>query len=605
MKGCSVACGKQTEKRALEILTTKPPRPYGAITEQIAKMSEVKCENLAAGKPILGKRSEDVRVALVRPLGSLKGDEEKEAVKEMGEPYQLELLAAVLSQAGYQVKIFDQLRGPYNPSKPDDYPSTKTNNEMVDEIRSYCPDAVCFSTFTYNFRRGLAIAAEIKKKLEIPVVFGGYHATSAGKQYLLFERLAAANPEGAEVFKQDLRNVFQHGIIDYACIGEGIRTIIDIMEILKQKKDPFEVSGIAFMRDGKIAISESARLDLDEYPRPFRPEGFNPMTYYATGRDYPFLILSTASGCRFSCEYCSTGMNYPGLRFRSIQSVVEELKAIRQRFYTNWPSKKIMINLTDEDFAASPRRVMNLCKAITATGLNKQFEFNSFLDNNSILGINRHTGKIEPAGEISATEMFGAMRKAGFRFCFIGIESTLDDAVEDYGRPDSFENRLAKIQQAIDRMRVHDLLYFADHIVGYPKHDLADIREDYSRLFQLRNMHYLYMPILAPMPGTPLYWRVLTGQLGNGFLPDVTYDQLDANHQVVGIHGGGDVKAKRDEAVQQFFTRPEYVEDATDVVARKTLDAAFFANMLRKISRDYPLNSKLKLLAETFAKKRS
>jgi len=419
----------------------------------------------------------------------------------------------------------------------------------------------------------------------------GYHTTSVGKQYLLFDSISSVNPEGAEVFKQDLRNVFQHGIVDYACIGEGIHTILNILEILKGKCSPHSVNGIAFQTNETIYASESERLSLDDYPFPQREEGFNPMSYYATGRDYPFLLLTTANGCRFSCEYCSTGsMNYPGIRFRSIEHVIQELSEIKDKFHPNWPVPKIMMNITDEDFAASPARVIRLCNAIVQAGLNQFFEFNSFLDNISIFGSH---------GE----EMLGAMRRAGFVFSFIGIESTLDNALEGYNRPDQLSDRLLNIQLAIDKMASNGLLYFGDHMIGYPTHTIQDLELDYSNLFTLRRMHYAYFPILAPMPGTPLYWRVLTGELGEGFLPGVTYDHLDANHQVLLVPGSGNIKGIRDDAVQGFFSRAEYGQDAEEAIRKDPSLLSFFGKMLGKVSRDYPENTRLRELAEKFIQK--
>lgn len=584
---CKTACRKTTLQRAGEVLGTRPSRAYEVIADQIMKMGRLECGQLGRGKRIAGKRNEDIRIALFRPLGSLSSGEEREAVKEMGEPYQLELLAAVLQKEGHQVKIFDQLAGPFEAAKPADYPQTKSNAQMIAEIAAFNPDAVGFTCFTYNFRKGLAIAAELKKKLEVPIMLGGYHATSVGKQHLLFESLAGLNAEATEVFKQDLRSVFQHGIVDYACIGEGVQTVLDIMSVLKGEKKEDDVPGIAFERNGRVYASESERLDLGCYPFPLREAGFDPMTHYATGRGYPFLLLMTSSGCRYSCEYCSTGINYPGLRFRSLENVMQELRETAHRFRPNWPDERIMVNITNEDFAASPARVIAFCNALCNEGLQYVFKFNSFMDTQSILGLR-------------GDEMLSAMARAGFSFCFIGIESMLQSAVEGYARPEAMQNRLQNIQQAIDRMASHNIMYFGDHIAGYPGHTTQEMQADYAELFKLRRMHYAYFPIIAPMPGTPLYWKILWGMLGDGFLEGVNYDQLDANHQVVAIRDGGNVKAIRDANVQRFFTRPEYAIDADEAIRRDPRVREFFGRMLGKVSLDYPENREIIRLAKRY-----
>ncbi|MFH1521190.1 MAG: radical SAM protein [Candidatus Micrarchaeota archaeon] len=582
-------CPRTTKNSALAVLRSSPTKPYSVLTDQIKVMGAVDLPEINSKKSLHGKKPEEIKVALIRPLGSLACDEEKEAVKEMGEPYQLELLASVLISHGYQVQIFDQLASSFDPSHPIEYPKSKSNETFVEEISGFCPDVVGISTFTYNFRKGLVIAAELKQRLGVTILFGGYHVTSVGKQFLLFDQLSNENPAGADVFRQDLRNVFQHGIVDFACIGEGIKTLPEILLAVRGLKNPREISGAAFMDDDKIHASAAERIMPDEYPLPFRAN-FDPMKYYATGRGYPFLLMSTASGCRFSCKYCSTGaMNYPGVLSRSIESVIQELRQIKERFYRTWPVSKIMINLTDEDFAANPRRVIALCNAISDASLSKYFEFNSFLDNLSILSSN-------------GDEMLASMKRAGFVFCFIGIESMMDDAILAHNRPDrKFQNRLHSVQAAIDRMASHGLLYFGDHMTGFPLHNLNDLTEDYSKILQLRRMHYMYFPILASMPGTPQYWEVLWGLFGDGFLSGVTYDHLDANHQVLSIRGGGDVKQVRDFWVQKFFTRPEYEQDAIEAAARNSEHHLFFTRMLPKLSMDYPNNHQIRELARKFS----
>jgi radical SAM superfamily enzyme YgiQ (UPF0313 family) len=573
------------EKIAAELLTTASLNAFRQAKETIAGLNVLELRDAKPGQSLSGKQNSEIRIALIRPLGTLSGGEEKEAVREMGEPYQLELLASVLISKGYQIRIFDQLAAPFDPDNPAAYPSTKPLREFVSEIAEWNPDVVCCSTFTYNFRNGLTIASAVKEKIGMPVVFGGYHTTSVGRQYLLFDSLSHINPEGADVFKEDLRFVFQHGVVDYACIGEGTHTISDIMEVLKGKKDADEVSGIAFMDGSRLHVSPSIRLELDDHPLPFRHPGFNPMMYYATGRNYPFLLLLTSTGCRYGCTYCSTGVNYPGLKFRESMSVVRELSIVKQQFRPGWPGAKIMINIFDEDFGASPTRVVELCNAISASSdMAGCFRFNSFMDNRTILSPN-------------GSAMLKAMHMAGFIFCFVGIESMLDSAVAGYERPDRFEDRLHKIQAAIDRMDDNHVLYFGDHMAGYPDHTIDDIMDDYQLVLDLRRMLYAYFPIVAPMPGTPLYWQVILGKLGEGIFPGITYDQFDANHQVVQINGGGNVKALRDGFVQEFFARSEYEEDAVRLVTTNPVAGLEIVNLVRRVADNFPDNSALASLA--------
>ncbi|MBU0591191.1 cobalamin-dependent protein [Candidatus Micrarchaeota archaeon] len=604
-------CSRHTHTIASALLSSKPTRSYDTIIEQITTMGSINTSNLTPGNSLNGKKPSEIRVALVRPLGSLNMDEEKVMVHEMCEPYQIELLAQVLINLGYQVQIFDQLAEPYDPKNPFIYPSTKTQESFAKEIISSNPDVLGVGTFTYNFRNGLTIAAHVKAQLGIPVIFGGYHTTSVGKQYLIFNALSSTNPGGADVFKQDLRLVFQHGIVDYACVGEGIHTLPEIIAVLRGQKNAKDVSGIAFRINGSgvddkynhFHVSAADRVPLEDYPIPHRPLDFDPMMYYSTGRQYPPLLMSTSSGCRFSCDFCSTGVNYHGLSHRSVGSVIKELQLIKARFHSNWPAPKMMVNLTDEDFGANPKRVIELCDAIHSAGLNRYFEFNSFLDNNSILGVSPKTLHLDQRHVHMADKMLTSMHRSGFVYCFVGIESMDTSILHDYHRPDIFPDRVSMVQAAIDRMAQHDILYFGDHISGHPFQTPDMLRQDHKQLLELRRMHYLYLPILAPMPGTALYWKVLWGVIGKGFIDNVTYDDLDANHQVLFLSdadAGDEAISIRDETLTCFFTRPEYEIDADAAVANNPNLGLLIAHMLSKLSMDNRQIHRLQVLAEKF-----
>jgi hypothetical protein len=99
------------------------------------------------------------------------------------------------------------------------------------------------------------------------------------------------------------------------------------------------------------------------------------------------------------------------------------------------------------------------------------------------------------------------------------------------------------------------------------------------------------------MPGTPLYWQVILGKLGEGIFPGITYDQFDANHQVVQINGGGNVKALRDGFVQEFFARSEYEEDAVRLVTTNPVAGLEIVNLVRRVADNFPDNSALASLA--------
>ncbi len=577
-------------KKIPQFLTQAPIRKADTIIEDIQRMSNVPGPTLKKGAMVADVSNSNIRIALYRPLGRLgQKSEDGEAVKQIGPPNQLQYIASVLISQGYDVRIFDQLADSYNPERPLDYPSTKSDERMAKEIIDWQPHVLMATSFTPQFRRGLKIAGAVKEYLGLPIVWGGYHVTDVGQQYRTAMELEPDNEIGARILKKDLVQVFQRNIIDYACVGEGITAVLEIIEVLKGRKDPNTVDDIAFAQNGGLRITRRReRLSIDSYPLIFWPDDYDPMKYYSQGRDYPVTLLTTSQGCRFHCTFCSVPHTYPeGLMYATPSTVISQLQEMYRKLKSKWPSEKIMVNLTDEDWMARPDRVIEICNAICKAGLNKHFEFNSF-------------GTLIDAAR-RGNDMLKAMARAGWSYFFFGVESTMDAAAKDWRRPDSkVHNRMIMIQKGINKTAGKGIMPFVDFIGGHPSHTLEQSEEDYRRFLALRNVPYAYLPIIAPMVGTELYWQVLWGMNGMEMLPGTTYDDLDANHQVLQLKHGGDVKTLRTAMVQEFFTRPEYEKDADRMIERHRHTARFFAKAIAKEAIDYPNNERIRKLTEKY-----
>jgi len=96
---------------------------------------------------------------------------------------------------------------------------------------------------------------------------------------------------------------------DFICVGEGEKTIIDFMNALKEKSHEklFKVPGLGYRLDGKIIINPQGELaDQDTLPIPdyksFDMESYLEHEDAIMGDRH--MILYTARGCPFSCQFC-------------------------------------------------------------------------------------------------------------------------------------------------------------------------------------------------------------------------------------------------------------------------------------------------------------
>ncbi|MCG6534910.1 MAG: hypothetical protein L7F78_09515 [Syntrophales bacterium LBB04] len=90
--------------------------------------------------------------------------------------------------------------------------------------------------------------------------------------------------------------------IDLLCVGEGERTIADLVSCFESGKDWRGTKGIAFRDDGRVVVNEPQEFieDLDSLPFPARH--LLPLSrYQALG--YPVSII-TGRGCPYSCIFC-------------------------------------------------------------------------------------------------------------------------------------------------------------------------------------------------------------------------------------------------------------------------------------------------------------
>ncbi len=225
----------------------------------------------------------------------------------------IEYLSAVAKQAGHQVSLAID-PGLFGLNDNVFYIPVlerifNQRTMVINKIEKSNPDLVAFSVYTGTYKWAVNIAREIKKKMEVKTVFGGYHVTLV--------------PE----------LVIQEKSIDFLIIGEGEEAFIELLEALESKRNPQKIGNLWYKTDGKI-IKNPPRLplkDLDCLPLPDK-ELFEKEINYQD--DY---LIMTSRGCPYNCSYCCESY-YNRLyqrkffRRRSVDSVLNELRVMKKRY---------------------------------------------------------------------------------------------------------------------------------------------------------------------------------------------------------------------------------------------------------------------------------
>jgi radical SAM superfamily enzyme YgiQ (UPF0313 family) len=182
-------------------------------------------------------------------------------------------------------------------------------NKIISKIKASKPDLICFTVYTSTYRWACDMAREVKRSMDLPIVFGGVHAT-------LVPEVVMAN-----------------NYIDFVIQGEGEYALPELARALSCKRDPYDIDNLWYKKGGKI-IANKLRppiSDLDSLPLPDKGLFEEYVNY-----KYDYTILGSR-GCAFNCSYCCEGFmsRLYGNKFyrrRSIRSVIEELSAMKKRY---------------------------------------------------------------------------------------------------------------------------------------------------------------------------------------------------------------------------------------------------------------------------------
>ncbi|NVM31164.1 MAG: B12-binding domain-containing radical SAM protein [Candidatus Helarchaeota archaeon] len=209
----------------------------------------------------------------------------------------LAYISAVLKEEGHEVELYDT--------------TWRFNEkELLRCVKN--KDLVGFSVLSLERNRALEISKIIKENEDVPILWGGVHAT--------------VDPE-------DCLNT---NFVDYICIGEGEDAIKEFIQKYEAGQDLTEIQNIWSKQDGQIKRTEIRDLiqNLDRLPFPDR-EIFD-RRHLCIDTGSPFL---GSRGCPFGCTYCINNCylkmyknkgNYG--RYRTVNNLLDEIEFVKEKY---------------------------------------------------------------------------------------------------------------------------------------------------------------------------------------------------------------------------------------------------------------------------------
>lgn len=229
-------------------------------------------------------------------------------------------VAAFLRQHGHNIQFIDALgEGMSKFSKRGEATVRGlTIDEIVERIPSSGIDIIGITNlFSHAWPVVRDLAREIKNLFpDIPIITGGVNQTSI--------------PEF----------ILSHGCIDYVVLGEGELTALELVDRIMNKKSVDDMSGLAFVRNGKPVVNErrfeDLIKDLDILPWPAYDlipiENYiNAKSPHGASRGKSLQMIATR-GCPYTCTFCTAPrMWLPRWRSRSAKHVVDEMEHWNKR----------------------------------------------------------------------------------------------------------------------------------------------------------------------------------------------------------------------------------------------------------------------------------
>jgi anaerobic magnesium-protoporphyrin IX monomethyl ester cyclase len=233
-----------------------------------------------------------------------------------------------------------------------------------------------------------AIAIARRSRAELPIVWGGYHATLAYRSILL------------------------EGLADFVVLGPGEHAAVHLTDVLAEKSSspPRERNvscpNVAQLHAGEVKLDRAARRPAQwrELPPPLDYELINVQAYFEV-RPRTLHYVSSY-GCPHACTFCAEP-EHSGRIWQALppERVADELLSLWRRYEPD------RIGIMDPNFSSSPRRVLAIAELLRRAG----FPLDICCDM-------RATDVLRLAQLVDLRKL----RDAGFTEIYIGLETGSD-----------------------------------------------------------------------------------------------------------------------------------------------------------------------------------
>jgi radical SAM superfamily enzyme YgiQ (UPF0313 family) len=355
--------------------------------------------------------------------------------------YGLPVIGTILSEAGYDVTVYiEHVRPP-----------------EWDRLAE--SDLICLSCLSAGAGKTYRLAGEIRRRLGIPTVIGGTHAT-----YL---------PDSC----------LEH--CDYVVLGEGDETIVELVDTLARGGDVGQVAGIAYRVGDRLhrTAPRPGPARFDTIPNFELIEGYRPMSRWdvVRRRKTPVLTVQSSRGCPYSCTFCIVNTMFPsGYRKRDVEAVIRDLRD-KRRYSRN-------VLFVDNEFSVLRSYTKKLLQRIAEERLDLDIVV---------------FARVEIAKD---DELLSLMRRAGISYIYQGYESVQPQTLAAYNKRQTPDQIIA----AIDKLHAYGFGLLGSFVVGADTDTLETIYRTVDFALERKLANAYFWPIWGHYPEERTGYRTIT-----------------------------------------------------------------------------------------------
>jgi len=272
---------------------------------------------------------------------------------------------------------------------------------------------------------------------------------------------------------------------DVAVVGEGEKTIVELVDAIKQGSSRELIKGIVYQDGDRVVVHppRDPETDLDHISHPARH--LLDMGRYSTHHFKTFGVhkvpkmksttIISSRGCPYRCSFCFHGLHGYKWRARSPKDIISEMQELRE----DYDVRGFVFN--DDTFVVNKKRVLDFCSL-----LRKELPDVVWYCN----------GRVNLMDE----EMIQAMAKSGCVGIAYGIESGNQAILDSVHKQITLE-QVERVTALTKKYGIHTTGYMMVGILGDTKQTIQETLDFAKKL----DLDFYGFGITSPIPGTEMY----------------------------------------------------------------------------------------------------